>query len=257
MAKASAQFQQSDVTVWGIVALVCGAMAVMSANISAILPPSLLSGLHATRIEGANLSQVRAQLIDLQSRSARMERENTALLTRFSLQEQASNDMTHRVGALEVSIPKLIEALPSGSDVDRSSLTASIQEGEALTYDADGGSVKIRQQPLETLAEAAPQPMPAALAAAVSVTPDEAMFGIAIGPGISFAEAKSEWDDLSIKLGPLLFGLGPLLADEANSDNKRIVVGPIKQMSEATALCARLERVSISCMPMPFNGTPL
>lgn len=256
MAKASAQFQQSDVTMWGIVALVCGALAIMSANISAILPPSLLSGLHATRIEGANLSQVRVQLLEVQTRADRLERENTALLTRFSLQEQASNDMTRRVGSLEVSIPKLIEALPGSSDIDRSSLTASIKEGEALTYEADGGSVKIRQQPLETLAAAAAQPMPSALPS-IAVTPDEAMFGIAIGPSVPFVDAQSEWQDLSIKLGPLLFGLGPLLVDQANSDNKRVVVGPIKEMSEATALCARLERVSISCMPMPFTGTPL
>ena len=60
-----------------------------------------------------------------------------------------------------------------------------------------------------------------------------------------------------MKLGPLLFGLSPLLVDEANSDNKRIVVGPITELSEATALCSRLERISISCLPMPFVGTPL
>ena len=82
------------------------------------------------------------------------------------------------------------------------------------------------------------------------------MFGIAIGPGIAFAEAKSEWDDLSIKLGPLLFGLGPLLADEANSDNKRIVVGPIKQIMEVTALCGLLETDTKAFKPMPLNGVP-
>jgi hypothetical protein len=60
-----------------------------------------------------------------------------------------------------------------------------------------------------------------------------------------------------MKLGPLLFGLSPRLADEADSANKRIIVGPLNQLSEATALCGRLERVSISCMPMPFTGTPL
>ena len=56
---------------------------------------------------------------------------------------------------------------------------------------------------------------------------------------------------------PLLFGLAPLLVDEANSNDQRIVVGPITQLSEATALCARLERLSVSCLPMPFTGTPL
>lgn len=256
MAKASAQFQQSDVTVWGIVAMICGATAVLSANVSAILPSNILSGLHSTRIEGANLNQLRTQVSDLQTESVRLKRENNALVTRFSLQEQASNEVTRRVGSLEVSLPKLIEALPANAEIDRSSLTGAIGENEALVYDADGGSVKIRQQPLESLAGAAAQPIPQPIALP-AVLPDNAAYGVAIGRSTSFANAKAQWDDLSIKLGPLLFGLGPLLTDQANTDEKRILVGPINQLSDATALCARLERISISCMPMPFNGTPL
>ncbi|MNR60788.1 hypothetical protein D3C85_1823600 [compost metagenome] len=74
---------------------------------------------------------------------------------------------------------------------------------------------------------------------------------------MAFEQAPEAWRDLTMKLGPLLFGLAPLLVEEPNSDNQRIVVGPINQLSEATALCARLERLSVSCLPMPFTGTPL
>ncbi|WDR05736.1 hypothetical protein PSQ90_16025 [Devosia rhodophyticola] len=256
MAKASAQFQQSDIAIWGIVALACCGIAVMSANISAILPAEILSGLHATRLQGANLEQLRGQVGDLRNEATRLRRENNTLVTRFSLQEQANNEVTRRVGSLEVSLPKLLEALPPSAQIDRSALTGGIKEGESLSYDADGGSVKIRQQPLETLNSSAQQPIPAPLDAP-TVTPDENAFGIAIGHSVPFSEAQSEWEDLSIKLGPLLFGLGPLLVDQVNTENKRIVVGPITQMSEATALCSRLERISIACMPVPFSGTPL
>ncbi len=256
MPKASEQFRQSDVTVWGTAALVCGAIAVLSANVSAILPAGLLSGLHSSRIDGANLSQLRVQLVELQTESARMRRENEVLMTRFSMQEQASNAVVQRIGSLEVSIPKLIEALPLDAQIDRSSLTASIKEGEALTYDTEGGSVKIRQQPLASPAVVEPQAMPDQLQTA-AVLPDETRFGVAIGPKIAFEEAQSAWQDISMKLGPLLFGLGPLLAEDGGTDQKRIIVGPIDQLSEASALCARLERISIPCMPMPFTGTPL
>lgn len=256
MAKASEQFRQSDVAVWGIVALVFGGIAVLGANISAAIPSSILGGLHKTRIEGASLEQLRLQVADLREETLQLKRENGLLATRFALEERQGNEITQRVGALEVSLPKLLEALPSGAEIDRSAFTASIGEGEALIYDADGGSVIVRQSPM---AEAQPaQPLPALVeqTAALAV-PNEAAFGIALGPSIAFEQAPETWKDLSIKLGPLLFGLAPLLVDEANSDDKRIVVGPITQLAEATSLCARLERVSISCMPMPFTGTPL
>lgn len=253
MAKASEQFRQSDVTVWGIVALVCGATAVLGANVSAMIPQSALAGLHKTRLEGASLDQLRLQVNDLREQSAQLKRDNDVLTTRFALQEQAGNDVVHRVGALEVSLPKLIEALPDTAQIDRSSLTASIRKDAALVYEAEGGSVMIRQQPMPMVAARSNQTMPQPLAA----IPDETAFGIAIGQKIAFDAAPAAWADLSSKLGPLLFGLAPLLVDEANGNEKRIVVGPITQRSEATALCERLERVAISCMPMPFTGTPL
>lgn len=260
LAKASEQFRQSDVTTWGIVALVVGAFAVMGANVSAMIPSSILGGLHKSRIEGASLEQLRLQVADLREQTLQLKRENSVLATRFALEEQQGNEVTRRVGALEVSLPKLLEALPDTAEIDRSSLTASIGEGEALVYDADGGSVLVRRQPMAEAQPAAPgsQPLPAPVTETASLaTPNEAAFGIALGPAIGFEQAPETWRDLSMKLGPLLFGLAPLLVDEANSDDKRIVVGPITQLSEATALCARLERISISCMPMPFTGTPL
>ena len=68
MLQAADQFRPSDVTFWGVIALVCGAVAVLSANVSAVMPEGVLAGLHSTRIEGANMSQVRAQLTDCAAR---------------------------------------------------------------------------------------------------------------------------------------------------------------------------------------------
>lgn len=256
MAKASEQFRQSDVATWGIVALVVGGLAVMGANVSAAIPAGLLGGLHKTRIEGASLDQLRQQVADLRDQTLQLKRENSVLATRFALEEQQGNEVVRRVGALEVSIPNLLEALPDNAAIDLSSLTASIGEGETLSYDADGGSVAIRHQPMPEAQPAQLLP-PAVDQVATAAVPNEAAFGVALGPAVAFEQAPETWRDLSMKLGPLLFGLAPLLVDEANTDDKRIVVGPINQLAEATALCARLERISISCLPMPFTGTPL
>ena len=178
-----------------------------------------------------------------------------------ALEEQQGNDITRRVGALEVSLPKLLETLPDGGNIDRSNVTAAIGQDPALVYEAEGGSVVVRQQPMAEAqpAPAGTQPLPAPVEQQVAAipVPNEREFGIALGPAIPFERAPEAWRDLSMKLGPLLFGLAPLLVEEANSDDQRIVVGPITQLSEATALCARLERLSVSCLPMPFTGTPL
>jgi hypothetical protein len=257
LAKASEQFRQSDVTGWGIVALVLGGIAVMGANISALVPQSVLAGLHKTRLEGASLEQLRAQVAELREETVRLKRENGVLTARFALKEQQSNDVTRRVGALEVSLPRLLEALPEGVVIDRSNLTAGITRDPALVYQTEGGSVLVRHQPM---AEAQPPsqklPEPVIELAAIPAQ-GETAFGVALGAPIIAEQAPEAWRDLNMKLGPLLFGLSPLLLEMAEGTGQRIVVGPIPLLSEASALCARLERVSVACLPMAYAGTPL
>lgn len=258
LAKASEQFRQSDVTTWGIIALVLGGIAVMGANISALVPQTVLSGLHKTRLEGASLEQLRQQVAELREETVRLKRDNGVLMSRFALNEQQGNAVTRRVGALEVSLPLLLEALPDGAQIDRSNLTASIGQDSAQAYQADGGSVVIRHRPMAGAQPASPdsQPMPVPLTQLAAV-PNEAAYGVALGATFGSEQAAEAWRDLNMKLGPLLFGMGPLLADAPNGEGSRIVVGPIQQLSEATALCARLEQISVACMPTPFTGMPL
>ena len=256
MAKASEQFRQSDVTSWGIIALVCGAVAVLGANISAVIPSSVLGGLHKTRIEGASVDQLRQQVADLREQTLQLRRDNTVLTARFALAEQQGNAVQHRVGALEVSLPRLLEYQTANPAIDRGAVTASV--GEGLVYDADGGSVRVRQQPMTDAAAAtAQQPLPDIVETASFAQPNTMAFGMALGTAITRDQAPGAWNDLSVKLGPLLFGLSPLLAEQGSDGKQHIVVGPIAALSEATALCTRLERISISCLPVLFTGTPL
>jgi hypothetical protein len=242
------------------VALVLSAIAVMGANVSALMPQDMLAGLHKTRLQGATMEQLRIQVTDLREEQVRLKRENNVLAARFALDEQKGNEVVRRVGALEVSLPRLLESLPEGGSIDRSNLTAAIGKDPALVYEADGGTVVVRQQPMAQAqpAPATDQPLPEPVEQLAAIpTPDESAYGVALGPSVPFEQAPEAWRDLTMKLGPLLFGLAPLLVEETNGDEQRLVVGPIYQLSEATALCARLERLSVACLPMPFTGTPL
>lgn len=259
MAKASEQFRQSDVTIWAIVALVFGGLAVVGSNISAVIPPSLLAGLHKTRIEGASLDQLRTDVATLRTEARQVKQDNIELAARFALQERTGGEVVRRVGALEISIPRLLEAIPATAEVDRSNLTAAIGGKQSLVYDADGGSVVVRQQPMPLALPAVlpAQPLPDQLTASIETPATESAYGVALGSPVTSQTASVAWGDISLKLGSLLFGMVPMVTNQASGTAQRIVVGPITELSEATALCKRLERVSIACTPMPFLGTPL
>ncbi|MCP8882060.1 hypothetical protein NIM87_00925 [Devosia sp. XJ19-1] len=260
MARASEQFRQSDVTLWAIVALACAALAVFGSNISMLVPQSVLGGLHQPRVAGSSIETLRMQVSDLREETTRLKRENELLVSRFAMQERSGNEMTRRVGALEVSVPRLLETLPPGALVDRSTFTASIGANETLTFDTDGGSVAVRQSALPDVSPPTgiDQPLPAPVEPQYAMAmPNEDAYGIAVGAAVPFEDTQALWSDLTLKLGPLLFGLSPLVVDEANGDDKRIVVGPIEELAEARSLCQRFERVSIACIPMPYSGTPL
>lgn len=260
MAKASEQFRQSDVTAWGIVALVCGGLAVLGANISAVVPQSVLGGLHQPRIAGPSLETLRQEVAELKQDSARLQRENAALTTRFSMQERSGNDVVRRVAALEVSVPKLLETLPASALVDRVNQTASVGDNQALSFDAEGGTVAVRQLPLPGLAaeNATSQPLPPPVVPAPAQTASApGAYGIAIGAPVATGQLDALWGDLTLKLGPLLLGLSPLVSDDSTGTLKHIVVGPFEEMADARMLCERFERVSIACIPGAYSGTPL
>ena len=266
MAKTSEQFQQVDVATWGLVALVCGALAVVSANISPVLPQKVVAAFHKTRAEGASIDQLRMQLVDLREETVRLRNENNSMLTRFALQEQNGQEAVERIGALEVSMPQIIEAMSTGSGIDLRTadsidpLTTAAVGTTATSFEVDGGAIRVHQSPMQASAPVIDQPLPLQMAEVAPIaTPDPDAFGVAIGSLVRPAEAAQGWKDLSDKVGPLLLGLAPLLAPDAGgeADDARIVAGPIDQLSQATALCARLERLSIACTPMPYSGTPL
>lgn len=234
-------------------ALVIWAVALLGANASAVIPESIFAGLHASRLEGASLNQLRTQMASLQTETARLKQENTVLLQRFTLNEQAGGDVTRRVGALELTVPRIYDALATAQGIDQST-TASTGTG-VTSFDTDGGSVSYTTTPLSgQQRQAAAQPMPGELTA---VTPDSGLFGLALGPPIDSNEGEATWRSMSDKVGALLLGLGPLLANVEGSGGKRLVVGPIPTEAEARQLCGRMAKIGIACASVPFVGEPL
>ncbi|GLQ57633.1 hypothetical protein [Devosia nitrariae] len=258
MARTAELFRPSDVTRWGIVALVSLSLAVLSANVSALLPPATLSGLHATRLGGLSVEQLRTTVANLRQEAVAMQRENSELAARFSLNEEAGHEATRRIGALEATLPHLLETLAANEPgVDRSLTTASIGAPEGETRDADGGKVRVVQTPMQMPSVLAPEPAPARAGTAAFTPNSEGRFGMAVGPRLTPGQAAVAWDDLSRTLGATILGFTPLLADEAGGTTQRIVLGPAADLAEATAVCGRLERASVPCEPMPYAGTPL
>jgi hypothetical protein len=252
LTKASEHFRASDVTLWGIVALCCWGGAVLLANISAVVPAGVFSGLHASRMEGATVNQLRTQLVALTEESKRMRNENNLLLQRFDRAEEANKIAARRIGALEVSLPAALEAQgdSGGVGIDRMP-TASIGGGKVMSFDADGGSVSVVQKPLVTegpTTETSATPFPYANADA---------YGLALGFPVYAEDAEAQWQSLAAKVGTLLIGLAPLLQDVEGSDGKQIVAGPVTDRAQAEQLCVRMDRVGIPCTPRPFAGDPL
>lgn len=256
MAKAADQVRASDVTLWGVIALACWGFAVLSANLSGLLPASVLGALHASRLEGGTINQLRSQVAEIEMESQRMRRENNLLLQRFSLAEQANGEVTRRVGALEVSVPELLDQQLRGPEIDRA-MTGSIGDGEVLSFETEGGSVSVRHKPL--MPAGIPKPATMGLAEGQPADPlsDPAAFGLALGFPVAAADAEVQWQSLAAKVGTLLLGMAPLLAAVDGSQARQIIVGPLTSRTEAEELCSRMDRVGIPCEPAPFVGSSL
>jgi hypothetical protein len=258
LAKPGDQFRASDITFWGVFALAVWAVAVLGANASALIPNGVFGGLHSSRLDGASMNQVRSQLTALETETARLRQENSVLLQRFMLNEQAGGEVTRRVGALELTVPQLLDALNNrGPGIDPGT-TASTTTSPVTSFDVDGGSVSYTQTPMSSVVApdraAATQAMPDALS---MVTPDSSAFGIALGPPIDADEGEAAWRSMNDKVGTLLLGLGPLLANVEGTGGKRLVVGPITSEANARQLCGHMANVGIACSSVPFIGTPL
>lgn len=249
---------------WGAAALVCGAIAVVAANLSALLPTQVLGGLHAPYRESGSYNQMRTRLAELEQDRNRLMSDYRTLLARFNLLDDDGNEIIRRLAAVEVSLPLLIESLPLSSDIDRSLLTASITTTASEIYEVDGGKLIVRYSPLfDDLSDEFPdgQPMPPPLETAVHAPniplSGTDMQGVAVGGAVPPELASAAYSDIAATAGLLLLGTAPLMAPAENDAETRIVFGPLPDLASAEALCQRMTRLDIACDPTPYEGRPL
>lgn len=252
--KAADQFRSSDVTRWGITALAIWGVAVLSANLSGLVPSGVFAALHASRVEGATMAQLRQQVAGLQDESARLKRETAQLLQRFDMNEDSTSAITRRVGALEVSLPKLVEQQFSRTQPVDPIATGSIDK--PITFEVDGGTVEVRQQPLVPGAEVKFKPVPVAAAMPPEIAPDGSSMGIALGFPVTADEAEARWQEMLADAGTMLMGLKPVLATTKDGTRGLIVAGPVTDKASALDLCKRLDTQGIPCEAQPYAGEP-
>lgn len=258
MARAVDQFRPADVTVWGIVALGIWAVAILGANLSALVPDSVYAGLHASRLEGTTLNQLRIQVAALEAETARMKRENNQLLQRFAMSEETAGTVTQRVGALEASVPRLIEEARAISPSVDATTTGSIAGGKTLTFEVEGGTVAVQQRPLTPGSDDVRlRVVPLASTPEAAARPDGSALGIRLGFPVDTSSAEAHWQQLLAQVGTMLVGLRPVLADADGTEGKLLVAGPMVDRASAIELCARLDHAGIPCEPVPFAGAPL
>ncbi len=254
------EVRQSDVSFWGIAALISGALAIFIANLSSILPSSLIVGLHSSKIEGGNINSLRSQLRQLQTETTQIRTEFSRLSSQFTLAEQGRGEVRQRVGALESSIPAILQAVPPGVAIDSSISTASINDNE-VNYQVEGGSVSITNYSLNPNADKDSTPillqseMPPKLVSKQEPEISSASeFGVAIGPFVTELDAYIEWKEIETKIGTLLLDLKPIISAKNSNEKQRLIAGPLNSYAEAEQLCSRIIRVGIECLPMAYEG---
>jgi hypothetical protein len=262
LAKPAEQFRPRDITFWGLFALAVWAVAILGAGASALIPSNVLAGLHSSRLEGGSATDLRNQVAELETQAAVLKQDNATLLQRLALGEQAAGEVTRRVGALELSMPKLVEAInngPAPTSVDNGVVTGATNGAPVVTFNADGGTVSYTTTPLDGArtpsGQSGPQPMPQALGEMAQ--PDAGSFGVALGSPIDADEGDDAWQSVNTKVGTLLIGLAPLLGHVEGGAARRLVAGPIATEAGANELCGRMAKIGIACATVPFIGDPL
>jgi hypothetical protein len=240
------------------VALAAWVVAILGSNLNGLVPPSVYGALHASRLEGSTLNQLRNEVAALEEKTNRARRETAELGRRLALSEDSSGLVARRVGALEISVPRLIEESQARTVARIDSMpTASIGAGKTVTFETEGGTVAVRQRPLtpgsdEVRLKAVP--LGAGLPPAL---PGPAAQGVALGPPVAAGTAEAEWRDMLTRAGTLLLDLSPILADGGGGGMTQLVAGPVIDRASALELCGRLDAAGVPCEPAAYSGDPL
>ena len=129
----------SDISTWGIAAMVCGAIAIVSINLGALVPENIISALHASRLEGGNVNQLRTGMAEMRAENLRLTRDTRALLSRLNLLNDDSVEVIRRLAAVERNLPLLIGPCRS-TPISTAAADRIHRDDQPRVYEADGGT---------------------------------------------------------------------------------------------------------------------
>lgn len=274
MSKPIERYRQSDVNFWGVAAITASGLALSAASLPALLPNQVFTALHASRLNGADVNNLRAEVATLSDETLQLKLDSAQMLTRLELAEKNRGSIVKRVGALENTLPLLVEQIPPGTPVDASIVTSSVGT-LTETSEIPGGSVKVSRTPLYpvdgsdvTDPGTNTPPLPEATtvttddgsteAGAARVTPpdllrvDTESYGLAMGAAVTVSDAYVTWLDLRNKVGALLIGMEPIIS--GGNGGYHIVAGPVDRIARAEELCGYVQRAGLQCLPVPYSG---
>ncbi|WP_424981252.1 hypothetical protein [Maritalea sp. S77] len=134
------QFKQSDMRLWGLVAIASLTVMLVFSSASLLIPKGWNNMFKETPDNLGTVAQMQAELRGIRMEFAAMKRQTNVTDNRLNLGEESNTFVSRRVRALESSIPILLEALPPGAQLDKSLITASINEAngeEIIRLDED------------------------------------------------------------------------------------------------------------------------
>jgi hypothetical protein len=99
-------------------------------------------------------------------------------------------------------------------------------------------------------AAAAPEGVPARPAPGI---PAEPAVGVAVGAPVEPSRAFAAWQDLAARIGVLLVGTSPVLAENPGG-GQVLVAGPIESIATANRLCKEIVAAGIACKPVSYAG---
>jgi hypothetical protein len=202
---------------------------------------------------GSEVARVEQEIAALRDETRRTQAERSRLEQRLALLERGMDDVTgsiRRIGRDEVtgSIP-----------------TAPRELSRAETAPAQTPQVQAPTPAPGTAASTSSLPTPlarpeAAPAGGVTLA-TRTQFGVDVGSEPTLSALRLRWQRLAERHAALLGSLEPVIAIKDGPNGQpvlSIVAGPIGDVSEAAALCARLRAAGASaCRPASFDGQRL
>lgn len=283
-----------DLSFWALAALGCWVLAIVGGNLGGLVPPDVYAFLHSSRLNSGSVAQIKVDVSALQLESARLKRENTELQQRLARSEDSVTALTQRVGTVETSLPRITEALASGdtSGLDSTvtgaiAATPTTNADGSISFDTEGGSVTVRQSPLELPATVAPEaattmpaepstavhvdlslpepltddlsPMPleTAPASTASEAAAKAPLGVALGIPVDAEAVPGIWAELKSRTGAVLDRLSLVTTASAEKGKRTLIVGPVANEAAAASLCKVLSETVTNCTATDFVGEPV